>query len=233
MRTSLASALLLALASTFAASAQTTVEVQTVVKDRSSKNPVSAVIYSRATCVTYKNDCRALGSFDAKKGSPSNLKCVEGAQLFARIVPQGYYQESTAVPCFPSDSPLELWAARDRDHRWLTQTANKLMTQGNAAEATILFSQANGLAPSQALYEQTLTSAAAALGLSANRALVYDAKQRQKVASPELVEAIKKFQAKNGIVADGVLGSQTMGKLVDNRRIPEVIVEYAQTPPSP
>jgi hypothetical protein len=208
------------------------VEVKVAVKDGSSSLPLSAAIYSRSNCLTYALSCIATGMHSAL-ASPSKLSCPQGAQIFARTSTPGYYLESTSAPCFQADQPIVLLIARYEDTSWIRRAASDADRAGKSSDAAILFNEAYQLDPSKTdSADQALLATAKALQLNADQALVFDSQQKRKVASPELVNAIKKFQVQQGLQPDGILGSQTLQKLSGNRSSPTVLHEYAVQPSS-
>ncbi|UYN96091.1 MAG: peptidoglycan-binding protein [Enhydrobacter sp.] len=215
-------------------SAQTTnvVEVRVVVKDRSSNTLVNAAIYSRSNCPMYDpSKCYAAGVHRVQR-SPSKVSCPQGAEIYARISTPGYYRQSSAGNCFSDDGPIELFVARYDATDWLTLAANGLNKEGKPNEATVLLAEAYQRNQSQDTFEETLKSAAKALGIDPKKALIRDELQKRNVASTELVDAIKKFQKEQGILVDGVLGPQTMKKLAGDRPLRDVIFEFAVQPPT-
>lgn len=144
----------------------------------------------------------------------------------------GYYRQSSPGTCFATDEPVELFVPRYEDATWLTRAGIGLEQSGDLGKATVLFNEAFQLDRSPTTFEQTLRSAAKALGLDPDKAIVFDPVQNKRVASKELVDAIKAFQRAQGISADGVLGPQTLQKLGGGRTTPELILHYSVQPPN-
>jgi len=208
------------------------IEVRVVVKDRSTNEPLRAPIYSRSNCKEYTDDCIALAMHEAKE-SPSTVNCVEGAQIYARTKASGYYAQSSPEFCFAIERPIELFFAKYGDPKWLARVGAELSSKpGKSAEAAVLLNEAFQLNRSEETFEGTLRAAAMALKVDPEKATVFDPLQSKRVASQDLVDAIKKFQESEKILVDGVLGQQTLQKLIDGRSTQQLIMEFALQPPN-
>ncbi|MBX9947305.1 MAG: peptidoglycan-binding protein [Reyranella sp.] len=209
-----------------AAADDSVVEVKLVVKDRLTNASVNAAVYSFRTCSSNPRTCAALDVHDAGK-SPLTMKCSKGEMLFARLSVSGYVQQSTEAVCSLATQPIVLLATKDRDPDWLMRAGNELLNRGDRGAGAVLLNEANAQRPSAASREAALLAAARALNVNENDALVFDRLQQMKVPTTTFVEAIKVFQRNKNLAADGVLGSQTLGALVESNSSGEAIRKLA------
>jgi hypothetical protein len=209
------------------------VEIMVVVKDRTTKTPVTARLFSTSVCPTYAENCRSFGAHSAKV-SPSRQSCPQGYNIFAVTTDGRYYQESTSAGCDApqaGDPPVELLFARWNDTAWLGKKADQLKDV-KPGVATVIFAEVNQLQPSQVNLENTLRTAGKALNIDESEALFFDPQQGKKVASPKLGEAIKAFQRANKLTDDGILGPATMQKLAGDKPLPTLFKELATISPA-
>jgi murein L,D-transpeptidase YcbB/YkuD len=176
-------------------------------------------------CPNWDTKCRALAVKSIGDLKPLKISCDRGVAIFAKPNSSNYYQESSDEYCVITSSAIELKATRFDDAAWLQKEGKILIDGGKYGEAAVVYSALNVTDPSAEASENALVALGLKLGVPKDSALGIDNAQGKKVASPELVKAVKDFQKENYIWADGVAGAETLKKLVGDKDVLQTLVK--------
>jgi hypothetical protein len=211
-------------------SAQQTVAVKVLIVDTTTDAPITAGadVFSRHDCATWNSSCQELAAQQPGHIDPVAVKCTSGFAIYARPRGYNYYAESTPEVCIRGTDALRLKVTQINDSAWMSKVGHDLFSQGNYQEAAIFLSAANSQDPSPKNAEGAIAAIGLQLGIPEDKSLSFDQQQGYKVATPELVAALKSFQKKNSLPADGVAGSATLQKLFDGKNFYAAFSERAK-----
>jgi Putative peptidoglycan binding domain len=140
-----------------------------------------------------------------------NYSYTEGDTVYAQPSDPAYYARTASTS---ANAPQIRLAARAK---WRTaaigNTAAKFESAGDFGKAAQAYTEAHARNWDAQLKLKAMESAAQALGLQPDVAVVLDPQQKQQVASPTLIAKLKDFQKANDLAPNGILDTSTLNIL--------------------